>query len=73
MIRVIKDVYFAICGRHDPTYLHVGFRASGDIVRAAIKDFEAASLDGKLHVEILNKGFVTADFYVSIRIKYQSS
>ena len=41
------------------------YRAAGDIVRAAIKDFEALSLDGKLHVEILNKGFVTADFFVS--------
>jgi len=41
-------------------------RATGEIVRAAIKDFESLSMDGKLHVEVLNTGFVTADFHVSV-------
>jgi len=40
-------------------------RATGEIVRAAIRDFESLSLDGKLQVEVLNTGYVTASFYVS--------
>lgn len=41
-------------------------RASGEIVRAAIKDFESVSNDGKLQVEIINTGYVTANFHISI-------
>lgn len=43
-------------------------RATGEIVRAAVRDFEALSLNGKLHVEVRNTGYVTADFYVSIPV-----
>ena len=41
------------------------FRATGEIVRAAVRDFESLSLDGKLQVEVLNTGYVTSSFYVS--------
>lgn len=41
-------------------------RASGEIVRAAVKDFESVSLDGKVQVEVLNTGYVSSDFYVTI-------
>lgn len=46
------------------------FRASGEITRAAIRDFEALSLDGKLQVEIMNTGYVTASFHVSHFLVY---
>ena len=41
-------------------------RATGEILRAAVRDFESVSMDGKLQVEILNTGYVTSDFYVTV-------
>nr|XP_004211319.2 unnamed protein product [Hydra vulgaris] len=41
-------------------------RATGIITRTAIQDFEALSLEGQLSVDVLNTGYVSSDFRISI-------
>ena len=42
----------------------LNLRATGEIARVAVKDFEALSMDGKLFVDVINTGYVTSDFRV---------
>ena len=49
----------------DQNTIHFLRRANGKILKAYASDFQALSMNGKMHVEVQNTGYVTADFYVS--------